>query len=112
MNREPSNSDIYLMLGRLDAKVDGLRRDFEESEVRAREHRGQVYQKLEKQSSQQDRLEEKVTEMEPTVAGLTRLQTKAAGVILALGIVGAVVGAVLTYFADEIKAWIIRVVVR
>jgi hypothetical protein len=105
----PSNADIYESLGHLKASVEGLRRDFTASEEQAREHRATVYKRFEELSLTTASVEARVEAMEPVVETFTNFRLKAGGAIFVLGIIGATMGMLATYFADGIKTFIGRV---
>jgi hypothetical protein len=106
---EPSITDVYERLGRLTASVEGIRTDIAVSEEHSRDHREKVFTRLEDMSIRTGRLEHTVTKLEPTVNSLSNLKAKAAGAIIVLGAIGAVLGWIASYFATELKALVIRV---
>jgi hypothetical protein len=101
---DPTNTDLFVKIGALQEGVNRLRDDFAYSDERAREHREKVSEKLELVSTRTGQLESQMKRLEPTVDSLANLRTKAAGAILVLGAIGAILG----YFAGELKGVVLR----
>lgn len=105
-SRPISNNDIWERLGALHSSVETLRRDVTSADTNARDNRAKVFERLEDVNLRLTGLETDMRVMRPTVQGLTALRSKAGGMILALGIVGSIIGGVLVYFGTEIRAFI------
>lgn len=99
-----SNAQIWEALGSLRASQEAMRDEFRRESVNASAARAGIYQRLEDQNHRLGAVEEDIKEMKPAVVGLTTLRTKAGGMILALGVVGAILGALLTYFKEVLFA--------
>lgn len=112
-----SNAQIWGAIEGLRTSVDLLREDARRADDQAREYRDKMYARLEANTERTTRLEANfgemqrdVAEMKPTIAGLTALRAKAAGVIVGLGIVGTIVGGLIGLYASELKGWLFRLV--
>ncbi len=108
MRGDPTNTDLFVKIGALQEGVNRLRDDFASSDERAREHREKVSEKLELVSTRTGQLEgqmKRLERLEPVVESLSSLRTKAAGAVLVLGAIGAILG----YFATEMKDLIVRI---
>lgn len=101
---EPSMLEVYERLGSLQTSMDGMRRDFAESENRAHESREKVFDRLEDVQTRTAHLERSVSKIEPAVDSLNNLKAKAAGAIIVLGAIGAILG----WFAAELKSFLFR----
>lgn len=109
--RNITNADLYTQIGALSANVERLIDDSKEANI----GRQKLYERIDNIGDRLGRLEDKqktmgdrIEAMEPTVASLTELRAKAGGIIVALGVVGTIIGGMLSVFAGELKTWIFR----
>lgn len=99
----PTNGQILAEMMGIRRVLDEMRETAVRSEDLARDYREKIYAKLEGMSTRTTILETNYTamsgrlaSMEPTVTGLSNLRNRAAGVIVAMGIVGTIMGGVIT----------------
>jgi hypothetical protein len=89
--------------------VDGLRSDFTAYETEAHEHRRRVYDRFEELTHIAADLERRTAAMEPIVSAVADRWTKIVGGSVVLGALGTVAIGIVTFFADNIRAFIFRI---
>lgn len=114
--------DISVMIGRMEAEVGGLRRDFQAAELRSVDHRAVVHRRMDgiiedlgevkaEVSVANERIEtvrDDVSEMKPVTDEVKRWKLMGLG---ALGVVG-IGGAALGYAVQGPIDWLLKVVGR
>lgn len=98
-------NQIFEKLGAIQAGVDFAKNEL----VHAREDRGRLYTKIEDQGRRIAAIEKDFAEIKPVVDSFRQLRWKASGVVLVLVMIGAMLGALATFFAEELKALLFRV---
>ena len=100
-------SQIFEKLGAIQAGVDFAKTEL----VHAREDRGKLYAKIEDQATRLKSIEDYLAEIKPVVENFRQLRWKVGGAVFVLLSLGAVMGALVSFFATEIKSIIFRLTI-